>query len=293
LRAEDATKTTLVKSLSRTDASGNRVSNQIVKPRRNSTGRRATPALRSAARQHPLQENGESLGDFAYRIMREAIRSGRFQPGEHLREADVAKWLNISRTPVREAFHRIISEGLLTNGPWNGVMIAELGAEQLVQLYAVREALEGAAAALAAEHATRAEVQLLFKIAATEASERGNPDKLVTINGELHRTLYYAAHNSYLLQSLNSVVDALGLLRHSTFVLPGSIELAHREHLQIIRAIRDHKSAEAEKLAREHVRHALSMRLELVRLRQQSAAQDHGASTPSARREGERTSRSP
>jgi DNA-binding GntR family transcriptional regulator len=60
---------------------------------------------------------------------------------------------------------------------------------------------------------------------------------------------------------------ALGLLRHSTFVLPGSIELAHREHLQIITAIRDHKSAAAERLAREHVNHALAMRLKLQRLR--------------------------
>jgi DNA-binding GntR family transcriptional regulator len=188
-------------------------------------------------------------------------------PGEHLREADVARWLNISRTPVREAFHRIITEGLLINGPWNGVMIAELSADQLVQLYAVREVLEGSAAALAAQHATKAELQLLFKIVATEASEKGNPDRLVTINGELHQTLYAAAHNSYLLQSLNSIVDALGLLRHSTFVLPGSIELAHREHLQIIRAIRDHKPADAGRLARAHVRHALAMRLELQNLR--------------------------
>src|SRR5262245_3546807 len=231
------------------------------------------PAGRGDQRVHPMrrgsvhQRRGESLGDFAYRTMREAIRSGKFKSGEHLREADVAKWLNISRTPVREAFHRIISEGLLTNGPWNGVMIAELNVEQLVQLYAVREVLEGAAAGLAAQHATKAEVQLLFKIAATEASEKSNPDRLVTINGELHRTLYAAAHNSYLLQSLNSIVDALGLLRHSTFVLPGSIELAHREHLQILRAIRDRKSAEAERLARAHVRHALAMRLELQTLR--------------------------
>jgi len=48
---------------------------------------------------------------------------------------------------------------------------------------------------------------------------------------------------------------------------PASIELAHREHLQIIEAIRDRKSAEAERLAREHVNHALAMRLELQRLR--------------------------
>ena len=79
--------------------------------------------------------------------MREAIRSGKFRSGEHLREADVAKWLNISRTPVREAFHRIISEGLLTNGPWNGVMVADLDSQQLVQLYAVRAALQNRSAA--------------------------------------------------------------------------------------------------------------------------------------------------
>jgi DNA-binding GntR family transcriptional regulator len=199
--------------------------------------------------------------------MREAIRSGKFRSGEHLREADVAEWLNISRTPVREAFHRIISEGLLTNGPWNGVMVADLDSQQLVQLYAVRAALEGTAAALAAQHATKAEVQRLFQIATSEARAKNNPAKLVIINSELHQTLYTAAHNRYLLQSITTVVDALGLLRHSTFVLPGSIELAHREHLQIIRAIRDRKSAEAERLAREHVNHALAMRLELQRLR--------------------------
>jgi DNA-binding GntR family transcriptional regulator len=218
------------------------------------------------ARQPPSQQSRESLGDFAYRVMREALRSGQFRPGEHLREADVARWLNISRTPVREAFHRIISEGLLTDGPWNGVMVAELTADQLVQLYAIREVLEGAAAALAAKYATKAEVQRLVRIAATEAGEK-NPEKFFVINGELHQTLYGAAHNPYLVQSLTSIVDTLGLLRHSTFILPGSIELAHREHLKIIRAVRDHKAAEAEKLAREHVRHALKMRLELLQSR--------------------------
>jgi DNA-binding GntR family transcriptional regulator len=218
-------------------------------------------------RQSTHQRRGESLGDFAYRIMREAIRSGKFRSGEHLREADVAKWLNISRTPVREAFHRIISEGLLTNGPWNGVMVADLDSQQLVQLYAVRAALEGTAAALAAQHATKTEVQHLFQIAKSEARAKNDPAKLVIINSELHQMLYAAAHNRYLLQSITTVVDALGLLRHSTFVLPGSIELAHREHLQIITAIRDRKSAAAERLAREHINHALAMRLELQRLR--------------------------
>ncbi|MGB8610007.1 GntR family transcriptional regulator, partial [Bradyrhizobium sp.] len=91
-----------MKSQARAGASGGRVASRGIKLRR-TNGRQSPSAARGSLRQHPLQERGESLGDFAYRIMRDAIRSGKFRPGEHLREADVANWLNISRTPVREA----------------------------------------------------------------------------------------------------------------------------------------------------------------------------------------------
>jgi DNA-binding GntR family transcriptional regulator len=207
----------------------------------------------------------EGRGEFAYRVMREALRSGAFRSGEHLREADVARRLRISRTPVREAFHRLVAEGLLNVGRWNGVVVAELSADELVQLYAVREALEGTAARLAAEHATAAEIKRLLEIANAEAAAKADPNRLVIINSELHQTIYAAAHNRYLLQALNTVVDTLGLLRHSTFLLPGSIELAHREHLKIIATIRKHRPDDAEELAREHIRHALAMRLKLPR----------------------------
>jgi DNA-binding GntR family transcriptional regulator len=211
----------------------------------------------------PVQNAHESLGDFAYRALRDAIRAGRIPPGPHIRELDVARWLGISRTPVREAFHRIIADGLLTTGPWNGAMVAELTRKQIIDLYAVRETLEGAAAALAAKNATASEVRALFGIAATEAKEKCEPAKLVVINAKLHQMIYRAAHNHYLLQSLTTIVDTLGLLRHSTFVLPGSIDLARREHVQIIRAIRDGETKRAEMLARRHVRRALAMRLQL------------------------------
>jgi DNA-binding GntR family transcriptional regulator len=227
-------------------------------------GRNTRSGLGSKAKTgHPLRLPDEARGEYAYRVMREALRSGAFRSGEHLREADVAKRLRISRTPVREAFHRLVAEGLLNVGRWNGVVVAELSAAELVQLYAVREALEGTAARLAAEHATAAEIERLSEIADAEAAAKTDPDRLVIINSQLHQTIYAAAHNRYLLQALNTVVDTLGLLRHSTFVLPGSIELAHREHLKIIGAIRKHRPDHAEDLARQHIRHALAMRLKL------------------------------
>jgi len=241
------------------------------KQRRKSTVRKQSRATRSdhvsrsAKSGRPVRLPDEARGEFAYRVMREALRSGAFRSGEHLREAEVAKRLRISRTPVREAFHRLVAEGLLNVGRWNGVVVAELSADELVQLYAVREALEGTAARLAAEHATAAEIEGLSTIADAEAGAKTDPNRLVIINSQLHQTIYAAAHNRYLLQALNTVVDALGLLRHSTFVLPGSIELAHREHLKIIAAIRKHRPDDAEQLARQHIRHALAMRLKLPR----------------------------
>lgn len=187
-------------------------------------------------------------------------------PGEHLREADVADWLNISRTPVREAFHSIEADGLLVAGPWNGVMVADLDQNQLVELYAVREMLEGGAAALAATHASSAEVEHIFEIAASELAAKSDPAKLVVINSELHHAIYAAAHNRYLLQSLSTVTNALGLVRHSTFVLHGSIEQAREEHLDIINSIRARNAKRAEEAARKHVHNSLALRLKLGRV---------------------------
>jgi DNA-binding GntR family transcriptional regulator len=211
----------------------------------------------------PPRREHEALGGYAYRVLREAIRSGTFRPGEHLRETDVAHWLGISRTPVREAFHRITTEGLVTNGPWNGVMIADLDEDQLKQLYAVREALEGTAAALAAQHATAPDIKQMVQILEMEACALDDAKQLVILNGKFHQTLYRASHNRYLLVSVNSVVDALGLLRRSTFVVPGSIELAHEEHQKILEAIRLGRPADAEQAARLHVRNALLTRRKL------------------------------
>jgi DNA-binding GntR family transcriptional regulator len=214
----------------------------------------------------PLRKSGEVLGEFAYRVLREGIANGDFEPGQPLREADAAEWLKISRTPVREAFHRIVSEGLLVIGSWNGAVVAQLDAQQLVELYTVRAVLEGTAASLAAQHASPAEIQNLFTIGKKEEASKDDPDLLVRINADLHRAIYSAAHNRYLLQSLNVVVDTLGLLRHSTFGAPGSIERARKEHLNILHAIRNHDGELARKLAVDHVNHALELRLQLPRI---------------------------
>lgn len=197
--------------------------------------------------------------------MRAALRTGDLRPGRHLREVDIAAWLGLSRTPVREAIRRLVAEGLLILGPWNGALVAELDVGQVAELYAVREWLEGAAASLAAQQATEAEITRLHDIVAREAEALDNPSRLVRLNDRFHDTLYQAAHNRFLLQSLTTVVDTLGLLKHSTFILPGSGPAAHRQHTAIVKAVTKRDQDAAEQLARKHVRDSLELRLKLMR----------------------------
>src|SRR3977135_975555 len=95
-----------------------------------------------------------SRADFVYESLRDAISDGRIAGGERVREEEIARNLGVSRTPVREALQRLQQRGIWILGPGRGLVVAQLGHEQVVELYAMREILEGSAARFAARHAT-------------------------------------------------------------------------------------------------------------------------------------------
>ena len=105
--------------------------------------------------------DARSLGEVAAQEIRRAIQEGQLPTGTHLTETDIAEWLGMSRTPVREAMRRLESEGLLLNQPFRGAMVMRLDAEDIRQLFAVRELLESAAAGWCARNATAAEIEAM------------------------------------------------------------------------------------------------------------------------------------
>ena len=88
------------------------------------------------------------LGQDTYARLKEAIRDGTFKVGERLTELEVAARLKVSRTPVREAMHRLEADGLLSYEPRRGVTVTRPDHQMIVELYVMREALEGTAAAV-------------------------------------------------------------------------------------------------------------------------------------------------
>jgi len=207
---------------------------------------------------------GISLAARVYSELKKALHTGRFEPGERVREAAIASWLQVSRTPVREALRRLVSDNLLVPTE-HGLTVPQPSRNQICELYAMREVLEGAAAALAAQHAPVAEVGFLNEILQEQAAARNNAARLLAINKELHACIYRAANNRYLVRMLQSLQDEIEQLRGTTFSWPGRPKQALKEHRAIVHAIEHKNPRAAEKAARLHVSEALRLRLLIMR----------------------------
>jgi DNA-binding GntR family transcriptional regulator len=211
-----------------------------------------------------LQFQDHSRAEQAYLSLRHAIHSGDLKPGDRLLEEKLAQSLGVSRTPVHEALARLESEGLATKDPSRGMIVVEFDASLIAELYAVREALEGTAAALAARHASEVEVMTLKQIADRDQAFIQEPERLASNNRLFHETLYRSAHNRYLLKTLNALYESIALVRTSLAYSKERIELTIAQHQQLVAAIAGQDSKTAEEVARVHVREAGKARLALL-----------------------------
>jgi DNA-binding GntR family transcriptional regulator len=203
-----------------------------------------------------------SRADFVYGRLRDAISDGRIAGGERVREEEVARNLGVSRTPVREALQRLQQRGLLMLAAGRGLVVAQLSQQQVVELYAMREILEGSAARFAAQHATAAEIAILYELQEELKSAEGDAMRHVSLNRRFHQAIYEAAHNRYLLQTLDSLNDSFALLRSTTFRLPHRQRNSDEERRRIIAAIEQRDPDSAERAAREHIVQAQRTRFE-------------------------------
>lgn len=205
-----------------------------------------------------------SRAEYVYQQLQQAIRSGEFRPGDRLREAELAARLKVSRTPIREAIRRLVSDGLVEVAPSRGVMLIQLDKQQVRELYALREALEGTAAGLAAQHASPAEISAMQELLDDPVGIAGSSASVAQTNRMFHQSIHEAAHNRYLAQALVQLADSLALLPGTTYEAPGRTEAAQAEHQGILAAIAARDAEKAELLARQHIQAAGIIRMRMM-----------------------------
>lgn len=211
-----------------------------------------------------MQKDRGSRVKLAYDSTKELIRSGEFSPGSRLRELDLAERLGISRTPVREAVNRLLSEGLLTLNPNGGFSVVTLGRQQVQELYALREFLEGAVARHAAQHASISEIEALEEMLDRSQLTLSDASQQSLINRQFHRVIGIASHNRYMEQALTQMSDSLELVPRTSFEVQGRAEEVLAEHGAILDSIRKRDADQAECVARVHIQKASHARLKLL-----------------------------
>lgn len=203
-------------------------------------------------------------GNWAYEMLHEAIREGAIEPGQRLMETEVSAWLRISRTPVREAMRKLLAEGLLEHAASGGLAVALYDLRAIGEFYATRERLEGVAAALAAQHADPTELRILSAMLDAMRALPPDPRAHARENQAFHEQIYRAAHNRFLLKSLQALLNFVPLLGRTTYNAHNRIEEAQGEHAEIVDAILARDPARAEDAARRHIRHAYNSRVRVV-----------------------------
>jgi DNA-binding GntR family transcriptional regulator len=205
---------------------------------------------------------GLSRAEYAYNKLRDAIRSNGLQPGQRLKEAELADRFQISRTPIREALSRLMLEGLVQLTA-RGASVASLTNQQVREVYYLREILEGAAAQLAAAKITSAELETMREFVEAFATDI-SAQEAARLNELFHQAILDAAHNGYLTQALIRLSDTLHLLPGTTFQEEGRIAEALEEHRNILNALEARDGAAAEQTARLHIRRAGIIRLRMM-----------------------------
>lgn len=185
-------------------------------------------------------ERHQTLREKILENIRDAILKGSLKAGERVSEPDLAERYGISRTPIREAFRQLESEGYLTVVPRKGAVVTALSERDVSEFYEIKSMLEGYAAQLAADKLTDREIDRLATInnRLSSLAADGDVKTFFRVHNEFHELFIRASGNNKLLELIQQMLKKFNRLRIASLSLPGRMEISVQEHEKIIEAFR-------------------------------------------------------
>ena len=213
----------------------------------------------------PLQalQERKSLGEHVFESLKHSIVRGKISPGEWLVESHIAETLGISRTPVREAIHKLEREELIERQARGGFTVLGFKRDDIEETFGIRSVLEGYAARLAAvKHDAKELEDLENKIDEFQnALDRKKMDLLPTINTEFHDLLYGLSKSPKLINMINHLRDQIYRYRQMILKERKFATTSNQDHKKMLKYIRRRDAEGAERLVREHILRGQEMAL--------------------------------
>ncbi|MCF6245768.1 MAG: GntR family transcriptional regulator [Desulfobacula sp.] len=196
-----------------------------------------------------------SLGQDVFEYLKNAIIDQTIEQGQRLVESKISDMLGISRTPLREALHKLEREDWIEKIPSGGYMVVTLTKDDIEHTFGIRSVLEAYAARLAAENHTNKELIPLEKKMKEyqKCLETKNSDKLQKINTEFHDLLYSLSGSPKLIKMINQLRAQISRFRQ---IILKQIAFAHKsnqDHIKMMDAIKKRDGDAVELLVRNHI----------------------------------------
>jgi DNA-binding GntR family transcriptional regulator len=201
----------------------------------------------------------QTLLNAAYDNLRAAILNGSLQPGSRVTVRPLSEQLGLSPTPIKAALAALEREGFLIAVPHRGYFIPEVSTEDMLELYELREAVDGIAARRAAastQHAQLAQQLQRLLDKQHKAISGNNLQSYGELDLAFHRLIWEGSGSRRLLPIAENLIAQVRLGNRLSAQAPGRLPLAVEEHEAIIQAIRGGDSRAAERHIRRHVREA-------------------------------------
>ena len=185
----------------------------------------------------------------------EMIAVGKLKPGQHLDETVLAEKFGVSRTPIREALIQLASMGIIVIRPRRGAIVAEIGPQQLIEMFEVMAELEAMCARLAARRMSPAEHAILkaAHLACTEARDKADSDVYFYKNEEFHQQIYIGSQNTFLEEQARVLQRRLRPYRRLQLRVRNRVTASFDEHGAVVDAIIEGKGELAAELLRQHI----------------------------------------
>lgn len=207
-----------------------------------------------------------SLGQDVFDYLKHAIIDETIKPGSRLVESKIAEMLGISRTPLREALHKLEREDWIEKMPSGGFQVVTLTRDDIEETFGIRSVLEAYAARLAAENYQDRDLVPLEKkmMEFKTCIDAGDRDKLSAINTQFHDLLYSLSKSPKLIKMISQLRAQISRFRQIILKQEAYARKSSEDHIKMLDAIKKRDGDTVEKLVKEHIlngKHAVLTRL--------------------------------
>ncbi|MBY0147433.1 GntR family transcriptional regulator [Neobacillus niacini] len=200
------------------------------------------------------ENNLLSIREHAYLYLKKMILEGEFKAGDRLIERELAAKLKISRTPIREALFRLESQGFVKTVPRKGVVLSNISVNEVTEVFTILASLEVLAVKLASQRMDQeTKSELDQKIKELMEIEENEEENFNFEHIKMNHLINKASKSPKLFEILSGLIDYIHMAANMGYETPGRRKISLKEHIDIMKALRNQETEMAENLMRIHI----------------------------------------